>query len=331
MCTYNGARYVREQLESLAAQTRPPDELVVCDDCSSDGTAAAVREFALTAPFPVRLHVNAENVGSTRNFGAAVALCRGDVIALCDQDDFWLPHKLLCYERAFTSRPGVGLVFTDAEVVDEGLRPLGYRLWQSLDFGGPRQERFKNGAAFDMMLERNIVTGATMAFRAAFKDLVLPLREVKEQGFGLPGWNLIHDGWIAMLVACVADLLPVPEVTMKYRQHPGQQVGSAPPREKEVPPPAPAAPRRAPAGRDSYGLELERLGPLHERLEAKGSAYDLGPAAAKLGARVAHFRARMELPGGRLRRVPRVARELLTLRYFHFSRGVYSAARDLLA
>lgn len=330
MCTYNGTLYVREQLESLAAQTRLPDELIVCDDRSTDGTAEVVREFAQTAPFPVHLHVNPTNVGSTKNFGTAIALCTGDVIALCDQDDVWLPHKLNCYEGAFSERPEVGLVFTDAEVVDERLRPLGYRLWESIDFTGPKQERFRSGAAFDMMLERNIVTGATMAFRAVFKDLVLPLSNLRVQGFGLPGWNLIHDGWIAMLVACVAELLPLPEVTMKYRQHAGQQIGSGPP-EVKAPEPARTNAPRASFQRGVYADELERLGAIQERLAAQGDAFGRRPAALKLAARIAHYRARMELPAGKLRRVPSVLKELLTLRYFHFSNGVHSAARDLLS
>src|SRR3954470_17842517 len=91
MCTYNGARFLGEQLASVAAQTRPPDELVVCDDRSTDETASLVRDFAAAAPFRVRLHVNERNLGSTRNFERAVSLCEGDLIALSDQDDEWLP------------------------------------------------------------------------------------------------------------------------------------------------------------------------------------------------------------------------------------------------
>src|ERR687894_3003245 len=94
MCTYNGARFVAEQLASVAAQTRPPDELVVCDDGSTDETCRLVEEFAARAPFPVRLFVNERNLGSTRNFGRAVALCEGDLVALSDQDDVWHPEKL---------------------------------------------------------------------------------------------------------------------------------------------------------------------------------------------------------------------------------------------
>src|SRR4051794_15860948 len=92
MCTYNGARFIGAQLASVAAQTRTPDELIVCDDRSTDETVAIVQKFADSAPFRVRLHVNEENLGSTKNFERAVSLCEGDLIALCDQDDVWLPE-----------------------------------------------------------------------------------------------------------------------------------------------------------------------------------------------------------------------------------------------
>jgi glycosyltransferase involved in cell wall biosynthesis len=69
MCTYNGAIFLPAQLESIARQERLPDELVIGDDCSTDDSVAVLEAFADRAPFPVRLHVNDHNVGSTKNFG----------------------------------------------------------------------------------------------------------------------------------------------------------------------------------------------------------------------------------------------------------------------
>ena len=74
MCTYNGARYLQEQLESIAAQTRLPDELVVCDDCSSDGTRAILEEFKARVTFPVRLYFNEQNLRVWKNFEKAISL-----------------------------------------------------------------------------------------------------------------------------------------------------------------------------------------------------------------------------------------------------------------
>ena len=90
MCTYNGSRHLSEQLESIGTQTRLPDELVICDDCSSDDTIRIIERFSASAPFAVRLEINTQNLGSTKNFEKAIRLCQGDLIALADQDDVWL-------------------------------------------------------------------------------------------------------------------------------------------------------------------------------------------------------------------------------------------------
>src|SRR5947208_26587 len=90
MCTYNGAAHVEEQLRSFSGQTRLPDEVVVCDDRSSDDTMLLLEPFSRTAPYPLRIHRNDENLRSTKNFERAVSLCSGDILALSDQDDVWL-------------------------------------------------------------------------------------------------------------------------------------------------------------------------------------------------------------------------------------------------
>lgn len=324
MCTYEGARFVGAQLDSIAAQTRPPDELVVCDDRSTDETALLVGRFAERAPFPVRLHVNGRNLGSTQNFARAVSLCEGDLIALCDQDDVWLPGKLARLEEEFARRPRAALVFSDAEVADESARPTGRRLWESVGIGRGERERLAAGKGLGELLLGATVTGATAAMRSSLRRLVLPIPE------GLP---LIHDAWIALLAACVAEVSPVEEPLILYRRHAGQQVG-------------PLGRRAAAGGLRAFvaggaGEAFRRPVPYEatlavaraarERLlERRGEGFESGPALAELGARIAHLEARRGLPRARLRRAWPVLRELLTLRYRHYSRGVASAAKDLL-
>ena len=116
LATYNGERYLGEQLESILRQTRLPDELVIFDDASTDSTPAIVQEFAKAAPFPVRFQINAERLGSTRNFEAAIRACSGDIIFLCDQDDVWYPDKIARMEERFIKDPEAGAVFTDADL-----------------------------------------------------------------------------------------------------------------------------------------------------------------------------------------------------------------------
>lgn len=320
MCTYNGGRFVAEQLASVAGQTRPPDELVVCDDGSTDETRAVVEEFAARAPFPVRFGVNERNLGSTRNFGRAVALCSGDLIALADQDDVWHPSKLEKLEARFAARPAVGLVFTDAELVDERLRPLGRRLWESVGFGPKERRLVRGGRALDVLLPGWRVTGATMAFRARFKDLVLEIPD---------DLALIHDGWIALMVAAVSEADFVDEPLIRYRQHPRQQVGA---RQKQADAGAGGLGDVAGAARraNSYGELIRIAETARARLSAWTGGGDTGGALRQLDAWLTHLRTRAALPASRLRRVPPVLRELLTLRYHHYANGARSAVKDLL-
>ena len=117
-----------EQLASIAAQTRQPDELVVCDDGSSDATPQIVEDFASLVAFPVRFFRNPKNLGSTKNFEQAIGLCTGDLIALCDQDDIWLPEKLARQAEMLERDASLGGVFSDAELVDDRSQPIGKRL-----------------------------------------------------------------------------------------------------------------------------------------------------------------------------------------------------------
>lgn len=317
LCTYNGEQYLAEQLDSLAAQTRPPDELVVCDDHSADRTPEIIRDFAARAPFPVRLHVNPENVGSTRNFDRAVGLCRGEVIALCDQDDVWHPGKLRRFEEVFSAEPSVGLVFTDAEMVDDRLRPTGARLWDAT-FEPEARRLMKEGRAFDVLARRNVVTGATMAFRSRFRELALPIPS---------GGACIHDGWIALTVAAVSGVEALAEPLIKYRQHAGQQIGLGA---------AGASLDDTPAGRARYyAAEAEKLERLRERLLAArgprdGSHPPLDSQIKWAGELAAHYRVRGGVLKSRRERLPLVLRELLTMRYHRYSKGLSSAALDLL-
>lgn len=328
MCTYNGAAFLRQQLESIAAQTRQPDELVVCDDVSSDATREIVEAFAAAAPFPVRFHANDERLGSTKNFERAIGLCAGDLVALCDQDDIWHPEKLERTEQVFASSRDVGAVFTDAEVVDENLRPLGYRLWQRIGFDATKQKRIRDGQAFDLMSVTNVVTGTTLAFRSEYRKLFLPIPTDAVY---------IHDGWIAVMIAAVARLAAIDESLLRYRQHSAQQQGVTAEvyeraargddglRERRV-----EALRAATARRDySFDDELQKSRKIYERLAARQASFPCASSLAKIKRRLAHLEARSAMPGGKFRRMPRVLRELFTFRYHQFSNGLRSAARDL--
>src|SRR3954453_13857066 len=101
MTTYNGETYLREQLDSFTNQSRPPDELVVCDDQSSDRTFEILNDFRDRTPFEMQIVRNEERLGIARNFEQAIRLCRGDIIFLSDQDDVWMEDKLLQHEQVY--------------------------------------------------------------------------------------------------------------------------------------------------------------------------------------------------------------------------------------
>lgn len=215
MCTYNGAKYLGEQLAGLVTQHRLPDELVVCDDGSTDGTVKLLEQFATTTQFPVRLFQNPRNLGYSQNFTQAIRLCEGDVIALADQDDVWRPEKLGRLELIFKSEPSIEGVFSNGEIIDDNSRPVGRTLWQSFLFGRNDQQRFRTGHAVDALLRRNVVTGMAFAVRRSAFDLLLDMPT---------SW--MHDGWLAMLVAIRSGLYACPERLVGYRVHHEQQVGT---------------------------------------------------------------------------------------------------------
>ena len=89
MTTYNGSKYLNDQLKSFSQQDQAPDELIVCDDGSSDNTIKILEKFSLNAPFDVKIYQNESNLGFTKNFENALSKCTGDLIFLSDQDDIW--------------------------------------------------------------------------------------------------------------------------------------------------------------------------------------------------------------------------------------------------
>src|SRR6266851_3311364 len=118
MCTYNGERFLQQQLDSIAQQTLLPAELVVCDDGSTDRTIEILEDFASSAPFAVRIHRNETNLGYRANFMKCAMFCSGDFIAFCDQDDVWRPDKLARQIDHFKN-PTVLLSGHRAALIDE--------------------------------------------------------------------------------------------------------------------------------------------------------------------------------------------------------------------
>ena len=321
MCTYNGADFLPAQLASIAEQTRPPDELIICDDASKDRTRSLLEAFARTSPIPVSLYFSDQNIGSVKNFERAIGLCTGDVIALSDQDDVWNRDKLESIEQVFQRSAATGLVFSDAELVDENLNPLGRRVWQAVGFDAHKQKLMRTGRSLDVLITGWTVTGATMAFRSAYVKLALPVPQ---------NIAMIHDGWIALTIAAVADVAFIEQPLIKYRQHDRQQIGV--PQRANTPPERrlqafETALRRRYSANDLHKI----LSVLEERLQSQQNTFDSQRALAFAADYSLHLDVRANLPRKRLSRLPRILRELLTLRYHEYANGFKSAAKDLVS
>ena len=218
MCTYNGARFVTEQLESIQNQTLLPNELVVCDDGSTDNTLALVEQFAKKAPFPVRIFQNEHQLGVTKNFEKALTHCQGNLLFLADQDDCWTPEKVAHLSKVFSENPSVNVVFSDALLVDEHAHSLQRHFWEVVRFGTPQQEQWKQGRSIEILLVGNRVAGCTMAVRKSFVEMILP--------FPTDISAFLHDTWMAYVAAILNQIQFIPEALIHYRQHNSQQVGT---------------------------------------------------------------------------------------------------------
>ena len=313
MATYNGSAYVAEQLDSFARQTRLPDELVICDDCSTDDTVAKVEGFAAYAPFTVRIERNPQNLATTANFGRAVDLCQGDVILLADQDDVWRPEKIETLARVFEDDASVGVAFSNARVVDAALEPMGHDLWTGLMFERAEQARVRSGHALDVFVRHVVAAGTTLGFRSVYRDLYLPFPELQD----------CHDAWISFLIACVSSVRLIPQELIDYRVHGENQFGL---RRLSLSEQLKKARWQIESGIFGHGERF--FSSVRERL-AHSSRPVADATLALIDAKIEHCRSRDAMNASLRARLPVILRELGSLRYWRFSYGIKSLAQDL--
>lgn len=220
LCTYNGEQFLSEQLESLKCQTKLPDELIVCDDGSTDSTVALVEKFSQNAPFKVRVFINQQTLGVTKNFQKALTYCEGEYLFLCDQDDIWQAEKIAQMTAFLEQNPLVNVAFSDAFLVNEKAISLQERLWDIVRLYPPQLAQWRKGKSIELMLIGNRVAGCTMTLRRSFLQKIAP--------FPTDVPNFLHDTWIAFVASILNQIQFVSTPLVKYRQHPSQQVGTRP-------------------------------------------------------------------------------------------------------
>ncbi len=218
LCTYNGESFIKEQLASIAKQTLIPDEIVICDDCSNDNTVTTIRDFEKNnINLCINLFRNEERLGVIKNFEKAVGLCSGEYIALCDQDDIWLPDKLC---DAFNAIKNVEekyghhmpvLVHSDLCVVDQ----KGNTICSS--FMAMQRNFHVDEEPLKVLLIQNFVTGCT----------VLMNRNLINKSLPIPECALMHDWWFALVAAATGKIILSPQINILYRQHSSNAVGAS--------------------------------------------------------------------------------------------------------
>lgn len=218
MATYNGAKYIREQLDSFAKQVYQPYELVVCDDGSTDETLKIIGEFATTSSFPVHIYRNEVNLGFANNFMKCASLCKGDWIAFSDQDDVWLPEKFSKVVNQITQRQSAKLVLVchSADLVNEDLTPTGQRTpnFQRDEIKGINEHSgFLCIAGFTITFKAELLSEIDSSLRPG--DYFAP--EQKWQS---------HDKWIAMLANALGEVAYISESLALYRRHAAAFTGS---------------------------------------------------------------------------------------------------------
>lgn len=194
MATYNGAEYLKDQLSTFVSQNRRPDEIIVCDDGSTDATLKILEDFSENAPFDVFVFKNEKNLGFAKNFEKAISLCSGDIIFLSDQDDVWFPEKLEYVEMVFSASP-VMVVVNDAELTDANLKPTGLTIAAQVRSAG--------------LTTAHLPIGCCTAFRSELKQLVIPI----------PAAFRAHDIWITTLGDTLGTRSFLPRVLQYYRRH----------------------------------------------------------------------------------------------------------------
>jgi len=203
LCTYNGAKYIEEQLNSILKQTLLPDEIVICDDSSTDDTVFVTRQALAKYTGELVLRVNPRNIGYKKNFVNAMSLCTGEIIFLSDQDDVWEKNKIALVNQSFKDNPRAILVFHDAVLVDEQLKLLYNSFWKTIEFN---PERFLCHD-YNILLEKNVVQGSACAFRKNLFHKAIPFPIVA-----------IHDEWLALVAVGEGEIIPIAQQLMQYRQ-----------------------------------------------------------------------------------------------------------------
>ena len=206
MCTYNGERFLNEQISSILEQTYRNFELVIVDDNSKDNTINIIKEYQ-SKDNRIKLFQNNKNIGFLKNFEKAISLCRGDFIALSDQDDVWKKNKLEIFLKNINDNM---LIYSDAILIDEYSKEIGSQLIRP-------NHNLVQGKCNKAFIFYNCVSGNTLMFRRELVCNIVPI----------PKNIIFHDIWIAFLASTYGTITFTDESLTYYRRYNEQITNNA--------------------------------------------------------------------------------------------------------
>ncbi len=210
MTTYNGERFLREQLDSIYNQTLPPDEVIVCDDCSTDGTVDILREYSRKEG--LRFFINEASLGVNGNFYKAMAKATSDYIAISDQDDIWLPNK-------------IETTYNKLCEIDDGNPCLVTSLCNNIDAEGNKltemPDEHDTQDYVSSLMFNNFAQGCTLMMNRKLLSIVLQFKDLASET------GIIYDGFIGMTAAVIGHRYNLGKRLMLYRHHNNNVISKA--------------------------------------------------------------------------------------------------------
>ncbi len=196
LATYNGSKYIREQLDSVLSQTYPNIEIIIVDDGSKDETLKIITDYQHNYD-NISLFPNEQNLGYIKTFEKGMLLAKGEFIALCDQDDFWLPEKI---QLLYDNIEDYLLIYHDSELVDSSLTSYG------INFSD--KKRMKSFDSCLVFVTDNCIPGHTTLIRKKLVQLATPFPT-----------TIPHDHWLAFVASMNGGVKFLNKPLVRYRNH----------------------------------------------------------------------------------------------------------------
>jgi glycosyltransferase involved in cell wall biosynthesis len=195
IATYNGENFLNEQLQSIIIQTKRPEKIIIVDDCSTDRTKEIIKEYAKMFPDLFIFIQNEQNLGVKKTFEIGISACNTDYIALCDQDDIWMPRKISVLFDMLERNENAKLCFHDLALIDEWGNQIGINFWETSHINEPVPVT-GNAARERLAALSNPVPGCTKFFSSDLKNFIFPVPASK--------WVRM-DWWTSVIAFFFAD------------------------------------------------------------------------------------------------------------------------------